>query len=222
MGRLSSRITLLALLCVFAHGCFVVDFFFKKEEPIDVTTLRQPLDGKPRVRPGVGLIVQVMTTGEKPEQMETLVDMQGYLTLPYLLREPLYCNDMDLESCRQKITTAYKRYIRDPQVTLYFAPWDTKAGVSPYGTVLVMGEVVNPGPVNIPATMDLTVTKALVAAGNVKRFGNRRKVSVSRLDPDGTRSTTIIDLAEIAEKGRIDKDMLLRPGDVVNVPEVLY
>ena len=221
MGRLSTRIALLALLCVFAHGCFIADFF-KKEEPVDVTTLRQPLDGKPRVRPGVGLIVQVTTQGEKPVLMEALVDMQGYLTLSYLLREPLYCNDLDLESCRLKITAAYKQYIKDPQVTLRFAPWDTKTGVSPYGTVLVMGEVSNPGPVNVPATMDLTVTKALVAAGNLKRFGNKSKIRVSRLNADGTCSTTIVDLTEIAEKGRIDKDMLLRPGDVVNVPEIIY
>ena len=94
--------------------------------------------------------------------------------------------------------------------------------MSPWGTVTVLGEVAMPGPVNMPSTMDLTVTKVLQSAGGLRPFANKSKIRVSRCDKDGKKSTYIIDLIEIGEKGRIEKDIVLRAGDVVWVPETWY
>jgi protein involved in polysaccharide export with SLBB domain len=94
--------------------------------------------------------------------------------------------------------------------------------VSPYGFVTVLGEVVNPGPVNMPPTMDLTVTKALQMAGNTKPFANKRNVLVTRRAQDGSLTRTEVDIVEIGEMGRIDKDVVLRPGDVVFVREIIF
>ena len=75
---------------------------------------------------------------------------------------------------------------------------------------------------NMPPTMDLTVTKALQMAGGVKPFANRSRIRVTRCERDGTQRKIYVDLNEIGEDGRIDKDMVLTPGDVVWVPETWY
>ena len=74
----------------------------------------------------------------------------------------------------------------------------------------------------MPSTMDLTVTKVLQAAGGLKPFANKSKIQVSRRDKDGKKTTYTIDLVEIGEKGKIEKDIVLRAGDVVWVPETWY
>ena len=86
----------------------------------------------------------------------------------------------------------------------------------------MLGEVVSPGPVNIPSTMALPVTKALQMAGGLKPFADRSAICVTRCDKDGRQTRTYVDLKEIGKDGRVDKDMSLRAGDVVWVPETWY
>lgn len=175
----------------------------------------------PRVRPGVGLVVVVGSGASNPVTMQVLVDQNGDITLPHLLQSPVACDKLTLDALKQKLVKVYSQYYKQPQVTVTFAPYDGK-GVSPWGTVTVLGEVASPGPVNMPPTMDLTVTKVLQAAGGLRPFANKSKIKVSRCDRDGKQTTFVIDLIEIGEKGRIEKDIALRAGDVVWVPETWY
>ena len=175
----------------------------------------------PRVRPGVGLVVVVGSGASNPVTMQVLVDQNGDITLPHLLQSPVACDKLTLDALKQKLVKVYSQYYKQPQVTVTFAPYDGK-GVSPWGTVTVLGEVASPGPVNMPPTMDLTVTKVLQAAGGLRPFANKSKIKVSRCDRDGRQTTFVIDLIEIGEKGRIEKDIALRAGDVVWVPETWY
>lgn len=175
----------------------------------------------PRIRPGIALIVQVGSVASQPTTMNALVDQNGDITLQYLLQGPVACDGLTLDVLRQKLVKAYSAYIKQPQVTVTFAPYDGR-GVSPWGTVTVLGEVGAPGPVNMPSTMDLTVTKVLQAAGGLRPFANKSKIRVSRCDQEGKITRFIVDLVEIGEKGRADKDLVLRAGDVVWVPETWY
>jgi protein involved in polysaccharide export with SLBB domain len=153
--------------------------------------------------------------------MQAQVDEKGEITLPYLLQKSVACNGLTLEDLKQKLVKAYEEYIKQPQVTVTFAPFDGR-GVSPWGTVTVLGEVAVPGPVNMPSTRDLTLTKVLQAAGGLRPFANKTQIRVTRCDKDGNQTKTIVNLNEIGEKGRIDKDIPLKAGDVVWVPETWY
>ena len=226
MGKVSLRMMFLALLCMNLCGCIdaIVSLVSPQEkEVVDLTGLRYwDPEGKPRLKPGVGVWVQVGSTGLKPVEMEAQVDSRGEVALPYLLTEPVLCDGLTIEAFQQKLVKIYQKYIKQPLVTVRFTAFDLKTGVSPYGTVNVLGQVNSPGPVNMPPTMDLTVTKALMAAGNTRQFADKSKVQVTRCDKDGQRTVTIVDLDEIGKEGRIDKDMQLRPGDVVYVYERLW
>lgn len=208
--------------CLFGCGCSTITRLFEEEEPIDTSAVAQWWDG-PRIRPGVGLVVQVAAIGQdKPIVMETQVDQNGQVTLPYLLQAPVVCDGLTLEAFKKKVTKAYQEYIRQPQISVQFAPFDMRLGVSPYGTVNVLGEVMNPGPVNMPPTMDLSVTKAIQAAGGLKPFADRERIRVTRCEKDGTQTRTMVSLVEIGEKGRIDKDLVLKPGDIVYCHEIRW
>lgn len=216
MDRFCTSLALSLLSVALFSGCETIQkAVFGTSDTLDVApTWQEP----GRIRPGVALTIQVGTPSAPPMVVNTLVDQNGDITMPLLLQEPVGCDGLSLEALKQKLVKAYSAYYRQPQVTVTFAPYDGK-GVSPWGTVTVMGEVNSPGPVNIPSTMELTVTKALQMAGGVKPYAKKSAIKVSRCDKDGRITQTIVDLEEIGKDGRADKDMTLRAGDVVWVPE---
>ncbi len=222
MVELYRRIAILACCaCVLActGGCAFITKIFSSDDQQGSAV--GPVYFEPRVRPGIALVVVVGSGATQPVNMQVLVDQNGDITLPHLLQSPVACDGLTLEALKQKLVKLYSDYYKQPQVTVTFAPYDGK-GVSPWGTVTVLGEVASPGPVNMPSTMDLTVTKVLQAAGGLRPFANKSKIRVSRCDKDGKKTIYTIDLVEIGEKGRIEKDIVLRAGDVVWVPETWY
>lgn len=220
MGKLYTYSALLAVFCILLCGCETFKDVFREKENVDSDVVAEWWDG-PRIKAGVALVVQVGSVAAPPVTMSCLVDQNGEITLQHLLQDPVLCEGLTLEALKQKLVEKYSFYIHQPQVTVTFAPYDGK-GVSPWGTVTVLGEVGNPGPVNMPSTMDLTVTKVLQTAGGLKPFADRSGIIVTRCDKDGNQTRTRVDINEIGKDGRVDKDMTLRAGDVVWVPETWY
>ena len=221
MGKVYRLIAVYASIAVGVCGCDNLLESLGQSDPVDSSVVATWWDG-PRIRPGVALIIQVGSAAVPPTKMDVLVDQKGEITLPLLLQQSIACDGLTLEALKQKLVKAYSDYYRQPQVTVTFAPFEGRTGVSPWGTVTVLGEVNNPGPVNMPSTMDMTVTKVLQAAGGLKPFADRTNIRVTRCDKEGHQVRTYVDLKEIGQDGRVDKDMLLRAGDVVWVSETWY
>lgn len=218
-------VVLLLALVVSASGCSTVykdikSWFDDDFEQVDAAAVAKYWDG-PRIGPGMTLAITVGTASTQPKEFVLLVDQNGDITIPYLLQDPIACDGLTLDALKQKLIKAYSVYIRQPQVLVSFGQYDPR-GVSPWGTVTVMGEVATQGPVNMPPTMDLTVTKVLQLAGGLKPFADKTRIVVTRCDRDGKQSRIKVDLREIGEDGRFDKDIPLKAGDVVYVPETWY
>jgi len=204
-----------------AGGCAFLDGL---EDParsdVDPQVMATYFDG-PTIRPGVALQIGVTAVGTQGSaSKQYFVDADGCISMELIGQ--VKCEGLSLVALQQKITAAYKEYFRDPHVTATFIYQSGQNMVSPWGTVTVLGEVGRPGPVDVPSTMDLRVTRALQLAGGVNAIGDKHRVQVTRCDKDGKQTKTKIDLIEIGEQGRPDKDMLLRAGDVVWVPMSWY
>jgi protein involved in polysaccharide export with SLBB domain len=89
------------------------------------------------------------------------------------------------------------------------------------GRIYVTGFVVSPGPQEMPPDEVYTLSKAITRAGGVAQFGNERRVKIVRKAADGTTQSQEVDVGEIINKGRIDKDPVLLPEDMVVVPRKL-
>lgn len=223
MGRLCLKLVWAFALSAHLVGCAAISGILNGSshaEGPDVSVEAEWWDG-PRVKPGIALIIQIGTTAAQPLIVSVMVDQKGEIMIPHLLEKPVACNGLTLEELKDKLVKEYSHYYRQPQVSVTFAPYDGK-GVSPWGTVNVLGEVMVPGPVNIPSTMNLTVTKALQMAGGLKPYADRSSIKVTHCEKDGRKVKTVVDLEEIGNGGRPDKDMVLRAGDVIWVPETWY
>jgi protein involved in polysaccharide export with SLBB domain len=91
------------------------------------------------------------------------------------------------------------------------------------GKVYLVGPVRVPGPQEIPSDEVLTVSKAILRAGGFNDFADKKNVKITRkAGHAGAQDKSFqINVAEILEKGRIDLDVPLEPGDLIYVPERL-
>ena len=212
------------LLSVGLGGCIVLDYLEgiggKNDGNVDPNVLATYFDG-PKVRRGVALEISVSAVGaEGSSKVQRTVDADGYISLALI--DKVKCDGLTLEGLQKKLESDYKKYYLKPNVTVTFIYQAGQNMVSPWGTVTVLGEVARPGPVDVPSTMDLRLTRALFLAGGMTAIADKRRVQVTRCDKDGKQTKTKIDLVEIGEEGRPDKDMLLKAGDVVWVPMSWY
>ena len=209
------------LLSVGLGGCIFLDFLEGgKKDNVDPNVLATYFDG-PKVRPGVALGISVTAVGaDGSTQKQYFVDADGNISMELIGQ--VKCDGMTLVGLQKKLESAYKKYYLKPNVTVTFIYQAGQNMVSPWGTVTVLGEVARPGPVDVPSTMDLRLTRALFLAGGMTAIADKRRVQVTRCDKDGKQTKTKVDLVEIGEEGRPDKDMLLKAGDVVWVPMSWY
>ncbi|MGD7651738.1 MAG: polysaccharide biosynthesis/export family protein [Verrucomicrobiales bacterium] len=82
-------------------------------------------------------------------------------------------------------------------------------------TVTVLGQVKRPGVFRLEPHRQLSLVEAIGMAGGVTGIANKKKITLKRGG-----SVRVLDLKAIAS-GR-GKDLMLRDGDVVNVPESLF
>ena len=88
------------------------------------------------------------------------------------------------------------------------------------GKVYVTGQVRNSGGFDIPAGDNLTVSRAILNAGGFSDFSDKRNVRLVRKTASG-KETRMVNVQEIWEKGRLDQDIVVQPGDLIVVPERL-
>ena len=206
-------------------GCKLLPFGGEAErnggEDVGGTAIYVP-EGEPKIVPGLVLRIGVTASGA-PAVEESLkeVNANGDILLPLI--GAVKCEGLTLAEVEERIKEACQAYFIEPQVSAGFAYNPDNSGMkSPWGTVLVMGTVARPGPVNMPSTRDMTVTRAVMFAGGVMPLADKTRVKVWRREQDGTLRNIKVNLKEIGEKGRLDMDVALRPGDVVWVPESWY
>jgi polysaccharide export outer membrane protein len=209
------------LLCVIVAvgaGCETVSD--NKGPDVDGMTVYVP-PGEPTIVPGLTLRVAVTASGAEAVKEELKeVNANGEILMPLI--GSVKCEGLTVVDLQEKIKTAYKDYFIDPQVTVGFVYVENTGMKSPWGTVLLMGEIARPGPVNMPSTKDLTVTRAVMLAGGATPLADKRSVRVTRREKDGTLKKFIVDIDKIGKEGRSDLDIALKPGDVVWVPESWY
>lgn len=207
---------LILLLCTLC-GCSM----FKRSEPdFGEMTVYVPT-GEPQIVSGLTLKVAVTASGaETVTASMAEVNANGEILLPLI--GAVGCEGLTIIELQDKIKEAYKDYYIEPQVTVSFAYVENAGMKSPWGSVLMMGEIARPGPVNMPSTRDLTVTRAVMLAGGATALANKSKIRVTRREEDGSLKRFTVNIEKIGKEGRSDLDLALKPGDVVWIPESWY
>lgn len=152
----------------------------------------------------------------------TIVEPNGTIALPII--GVVTVAGKTPEAVTQELTTRLNYYLVNPVVTV------TLTALRPM-FVTVSGEVQRPGPLrlqsantranhNEPQTRLTTLSSALVEAGGVTSHADIRQVRLRRSLPNGTETTTTINLWDSLWSETSTENPLLQDGDTIFVPRL--
>lgn len=147
------------------------------------------------------------------------VDARGLVNLPLLQEVPV--GGLTVAQAQELIQNRYRegRFLRNPQVTVSVEEYAPRE-------VYINGQVRNPGRYVLPNESTFTVVELVTNAGGLTDIARGTTVNVRRTLPDGTVQSFTVDVESIIKGKRNDpkldeSNILLLPGDIVNVPERL-
>jgi protein involved in polysaccharide export with SLBB domain len=146
-----------------------------------------------------------------------IVTDSGELDVPYIGR--VLVVDKTCKQAAEDIKAALEKdYYKKATVVLSLNTANRILGI-----VYIWGQVHNQGALEMQMNENLTAGEAILRAGGFADFANKNKVQVVRAatGTKGDKQTFNLDMEQILEKGKTEKDVLLQPGDLIIVPSRL-
>ena len=162
-------------------------------------------DGGYLLNPGDLLDVAVWKEEEMSRQVLVLPD--GTISFP--LAGHLKASGLTARQVQDELVKRIKKYISEPVVTV------SVGGVGG-NKIFVIGQVRNPG--EFPVSRPTDVMQALSLAGGLTAFGDEDDIKILRRE-GGKQVALPFDYSDVKRGERLDLNIVLRPGDVVVVPD---
>ncbi len=169
-------------------------------------------DDKYKLRIGDRISFQINEDGDPPRSF--VVTDSGEINFPYVGRY-----SVKDKSCKEmadllKVELEKEYYFQATPILAL----DVANPVT--GKIYLWGQVRSQGPMDLYVNDTLTVGKAILRAGGFAEFANKKKVKLMRdSNKDGqARQSFELDMNEILEQGKSEKDMNVLPDDFIVVP----
>jgi protein involved in polysaccharide export with SLBB domain len=158
---------------------------------------------------GVGDVFEVRVFGEADLSGTYRVGGDGSITFP--LAGVIKVEGLDPQGAAKKIAERLANDIlRNPQVTVLVKEQTSKK-------LVVMGQVSKPGTYSYSPNM--TIIELVSMAGGFTQISAKNDTTITRLE-NGKKVTTTIPVGDIGV-GKA-KNVYVRPGDIISVPEKLF
>jgi polysaccharide export outer membrane protein len=175
--------------------------------------LMDTLDNKQRLGVGDTVVFQVLEDQEDPKALS--ITDAGELHVP-----ELGLVKAAGKTCRE---LAYELKSKLEQTTYYHAT--VILGIQLLNKTIsgrriyLAGQVRNTGPQEIPAGETWTVSRAIMGAGGFTDYADKKQVRLVRAGSKGSPGKSfILNVTDIWEKGRTEKDLSVEPEDLIYVP----
>ena len=160
-----------------------------------------------------GDLLHISVYGEQNLDKDVPVQPDGGIAFP--LVGNLNARGMTLKELQGQIATNLRESQYFPNLTVNEV---TVSMVKATGnSVSVVGQVKQPGTFAYDTQLD--VMQALSMAGGLTPFASKSKIKILRRDQAGTQTAILFDYSDVEDGEHLDKNILLRGGDVVVVPQ---
>ena len=165
-----------------------------------------------KLGPGDKVSYRVIEDQDEPKSLS--ISDAGYLDVPYL--GPVQALGKTTQQLARDVKGLLEKDLYHQATVVIGLEVVNKTRVM--GKVYVTGQVRNKGGFEIPAGETITVSKAILHAGGFSDFSDKKNVRLTRKNPDGTTQTFVINMVEIWDKGRLEKDLTVQADDLIVVP----
>jgi len=160
-----------------------------------------------------GDLLHISVYGEQNLDKDVPVQPDGGVSFP--LVGNLNARGMTLQELQSTIAKNLRESQYFPNIT------DSEVTVSMVkatgNSVSVVGQVKQPGTFAYDTQLD--VMQALSMAGGLTPFASKSKIKILRRDQLGVQTAVLFDYSDVEDGENLDKNILLRGGDVVVVPQ---
>ncbi|MCL6486043.1 MAG: polysaccharide export protein, partial [Janthinobacterium lividum] len=141
------------------------------------------------------------------------VRSDGKITTP--LVEDLPASGRTSTQLARDIEQALSKFIQQPVVTVIVTNFS-----GPYGEqIRVIGEAAKPQA--LPYRLGMSLMDVLIAVGGITDFAAGNKASIIRMR-DGRQQQLGVRLDDLLKDGDISANVMMRPGDVLLIPESFF
>lgn len=201
------------LLCLAAMAVIGAGAAAAQESTAPATPTPEPAAQGNEYRINGGDLLHISVYGEPNLDKDVPVQPDGGIAFP--LVGNLNARGMTLQELQQQIASNLRESQYFPNLT------DNEVTVSMVkatgNSVSVVGQVKAPGTFAYDTRLD--VMQALSLAGGLTPFASKSKIKILRRDHTGTQTAILFDYSEVEDGEELDKNILLRGGDVVVVPQ---
>jgi polysaccharide export outer membrane protein len=163
---------------------------------------------------GVDDIVQVNVWRNDELSMSMPVRPDGKISMPLI--GDVVAGGKTPEEVATDIRDRLAVYIKDPNVTVILTELRNNEYIS---RVRVTGAVTTP--MSLPYRQGMTVLDAVLAAGGINEFAAPDRAKLYRRTQAGTQVMDV-QLGGILHEGKLSTNHVLKPGDIITVPERLF
>lgn len=202
-----------ALLCLLAMAVIGTGTAAAQDTATQEPAAQTPVVQYREYRINGGDLLHISVYGEPNLDKDVPVQPDGGIAFP--LVGNLNARGMTLQELQQEIATNLRESQYFPNLTNNEV---TVSMVKATGnSVSVVGQVKAPGTFAYDTRLD--VMQALSLAGGLTPFASKSKIKILRRDQAGTQTAILFDYSEVEDGEELDKNILLRGGDVVVVPQ---
>jgi polysaccharide export outer membrane protein len=162
------------------------------------------------IGPGDSLQVFVWRNPELSATVTVLPD--GRISTP--LVESVTATGKNPVQLARDIETVLAEYVREPRVSVIVT-----GAVSTFSQIKVVGQVRRPQ--SIAFRDGMTILDAVLASGGLAPFAAGNRAKLIRREGDKNVETKV-KLQNLVEKGDMSQNMVLRPGDILVIPEARF
>lgn len=162
---------------------------------------------------GPGDTLNVFVWGEDDLSVTIPVRPDGMISTP--LVEDMVAVGKTPTQLARDIEKVLSEYIRAPQVTIIIQNFVGTFSAQ----IRVLGQAVNPG--SVPYRDNMTLMDVMLEVGGMTDFASGNRAKLTRT-VDGKRQTTRVKLDNLMNKGDLDENVRMLPGDVITIPEAIF
>ena len=183
----------------------------------DTKVVKQPAP-PPAVKPseyriGPGDTLQVFVWNQPELSVTVPVRPDGRVSTPLI--EDIEAVGKTPTQLAREMEKVLSEFVRTPEVNVI-----VQGFVGTFSSqIRVLGQVAKPGA--IPYRDKMTLLDAVIEVGGLTKFAAGNRARLVRT-VDGESKETKVRLDDLVNRGRVDKNVALRPGDVIIVPEAVF
>lgn len=162
---------------------------------------------------GPGDTLEVFVWGQPDLSITVPVRPDGRVSTPLI--NDLVAVGKTPTQLSEEMQNVLSEYLRSPEVSVIVQDF-----VGTFGSqIRVLGQVTEPG--SLPFRERMTLLDVMMEVGGLTRFAAGNRSRLVRM-VDGSSEEYRVRIDDLVNKGRIEENILMRPGDIVIIPEAIF